>query len=146
VLFPDIGTLPHIQRPIRCLYVFFWLYSPLWTLASLMILPQIFLTSAFFRHASTYNNFTTFKTLSSHLNLGPPFIREPSGWDKLTVLQGEFSSILTKCPAHLILATLKYYFDYIWIFIQVVKFIIVSNSPDTIRQLYAMLLSCHLMI
>jgi hypothetical protein len=37
--------------------------------------------------------------------LGLPFYREPSGWEKIIFLQGEFSSILTKCPSHLILVT-----------------------------------------
>jgi hypothetical protein len=37
--------------------------------------------------------------------LGLPFFREPSGWKKVTFLQGESSSILIKCYSHLILAT-----------------------------------------
>jgi hypothetical protein len=37
--------------------------------------------------------------------LGVPFFQEPSGCEKVIFLQGEFSSILTKCPSHLILAT-----------------------------------------
>jgi hypothetical protein len=34
-----------------------------------------------------------------------PFCQEPSGFEKVSFLQGEFSSNLTKCPSHLILAT-----------------------------------------
>jgi hypothetical protein len=83
---------------------FLWLYSPLWTLASFMILPHIFLSRAFFHHVSTFNNFTSFKTLSSHLNLGLPFFQELSGCEKFIFLQGEFSSILTRCPSYLNLA------------------------------------------
>jgi hypothetical protein len=100
-------------------FFFLWLYSPLWTLASLMILPQIFLSRAFFHHVSTFNNFTSFRTLSSDINLGLPFFREPSGCEKVIFLQGEFSSILTKCPSHLILAGWNiywYYFIFIFIF------------------------------
>jgi hypothetical protein len=59
----------------------------------------------FFHHASTFSVFTSFQTLSSHLNLGLPFFQEPSGREKVTFLQGQFSYILTKCPSHLILAT-----------------------------------------
>jgi hypothetical protein len=33
-----------------------------------------------------------------------PFFREPSRCEKDIFLQGKFSSILTKCPSHLILA------------------------------------------
>jgi hypothetical protein len=40
------------------LFFFLWLYSPLRTLVSLMILPQIILSRAFFHLASTFNNFT----------------------------------------------------------------------------------------
>jgi hypothetical protein len=54
-------------------FFFLNLYSPLWTLASLMILPQIFLSRAFFYHMSAFNNCTYFKTLLSHVNLGLPF-------------------------------------------------------------------------
>jgi hypothetical protein len=64
-----------------------WLYSDLWTLVSLMTLLQIFLSSDFFHHASTFNNFTYFKTLSRHLNLGLPFLRGPSGCEKVISLQ-----------------------------------------------------------
>jgi hypothetical protein len=32
-----------------------------------MILPEIFLSRSFFHHVSTFSNFTSFKTLSSHL-------------------------------------------------------------------------------
>jgi hypothetical protein len=50
--------------------------------------------------------------------LGLPFFREPSGWENVICLQGEFSSILTKCPSHLILATISVllwlYLDLIW--------------------------------
>jgi hypothetical protein len=45
--------------------------------------PPDILSSAFFHHVSTFNNFTSFKTLSSHLNLGLPFVREPSGCEKV---------------------------------------------------------------
>jgi hypothetical protein len=34
-----------------------------------------------------------------------PFFCEPSGCEKVIFLQGEFSSILNKCPSHLVLAT-----------------------------------------
>jgi hypothetical protein len=37
--------------------------------------------------------------------LGLPFLRQPSGCEKVIFLQVEFSSFLTKCPSHLILAT-----------------------------------------
>jgi hypothetical protein len=83
----------------KCIFFF------LWTMASLMILPHIFLSSVFFHHASTFNSFTYFKTLSSHLNLSVPFFREPSSCEKVIFLQGELSSFLTKCPSHLNLAT-----------------------------------------
>jgi hypothetical protein len=62
---------------------FFWLYSHVWTLASLIILPQIFLSSAFFHHAPIFNVFTYFQTLSSHLHLGLPSFPEPSGWENI---------------------------------------------------------------
>jgi hypothetical protein len=84
-------------------FFFLWLYSPVWTLASLKMQPQIFQLSAFFHRVSTFNNLTSFKTLSSYLNLGLPFFREPSCCEKVIFLQGEFSSILTKYPSHLIL-------------------------------------------
>jgi hypothetical protein len=38
-------------------FFFLWLYSPLWTL-TFIILPQIFVSHAFFHHVSTFNNFT----------------------------------------------------------------------------------------
>jgi hypothetical protein len=75
-----------LQKDKNCVTMmtsFLCLYSSLWTLASLMILPQIFLSCAFFHRVSTFNNFTSFKTLSSHLNLGLPFFREPSGCEKV---------------------------------------------------------------
>jgi hypothetical protein len=34
-----------------------------------------------------------------------PFFRQPSSCKKFIFLQGEFSSIVTKCPSHLILYT-----------------------------------------
>jgi hypothetical protein len=108
--------LPHpfnlliVHCPIIWLYMFWatdvfllWLYSPAWTLVSLMIIPQRFLTSAFFHHGYTLNVFTSFKTLWNHLNLSLLFYREPSGWEKVVFVQGEFSSILTKCSSHLML-------------------------------------------
>jgi hypothetical protein len=58
-----------------------------------MTLLQIFLSSAFFHHASTFSNFTSFKTLWSHLNLVLRYFREPLGCEKVIFLQGEFSSI-----------------------------------------------------
>jgi hypothetical protein len=74
-------------------------------LASLMIPHPDIPITCFLHHVSTFNNFTSFKTLSSHLYLSLPFFQEPSGCKKVIFLQGEFSSILTKCPSHLNLAT-----------------------------------------
>jgi hypothetical protein len=80
-VFWDVAPCSHVAiegcfRGVYCLHYFLfflfflWLYRPSWTLASLMILPQIFLSSAFFHHASTFNNFTSFKTLSSDVKFG----------------------------------------------------------------------------
>jgi hypothetical protein len=88
-------------QTVRWFTFFFWLYSPLWTLASLTNLPQTFLPNVFFYHASTFNVFTSFKTLSSLLNLGLPFFREPSGWEKVIFLQDEFSFIPCRWANHL---------------------------------------------
>jgi hypothetical protein len=73
-------------------------------LASLMILPQIFLSPCFLPPYLYFQNFTFFKTLSRHLSLRLPFFRQPLGCEKVIFLQGEFSSILTKCSTHLKMA------------------------------------------
>jgi hypothetical protein len=72
------------------IFFFLWLYSPLWTLASLMILPQIILSSALFHHVFTFNNFTSFKTLSSQLNLGLPFFESLQAARKLSFCKVSF--------------------------------------------------------
>jgi hypothetical protein len=83
----------HTYNSYECdtfFFFFLWVCSPLRTLASLTILPQIFQTRAFFYHVSIVNNFTCLKMLSSHLHFGLPFFLEPSGCKKVIFCKVSF--------------------------------------------------------
>ena len=75
-------------------------YSPLCTLASLMISLHRPVSHAFFHHAFTSKILRSSNTESSHLSLGFPFFLLPSGWEKVIFMQGTLLSFLTVCPNH----------------------------------------------
>jgi hypothetical protein len=58
--------------------------------------------------------------------LGLPLFRKPPGCEKVIFLQGEFSSILTKCPSHLKVATFITLIIYIYI-LSVIDFLAHSS-------------------
>jgi hypothetical protein len=61
------------HTPTLACFFFLWLYKRVWTLASLMILSQIFLSGAFFHHVSTFNNFTSLRHYQATLIWVFPF-------------------------------------------------------------------------
>jgi hypothetical protein len=89
------------------------------------------------------------KTLPSHLHFGLPIFRQPSGWEKVIVLQGEFSSILTKCPSHLVLATfitLTIYRSLCKLYIVHVRFPVLTAASMKFRIVFWDVLSCKIIV
>ena len=80
---------------------FFWHYNPWWTLASSKIVLHILRSCDLYLQSLTPICFRSSSTDSSHLNLGFPTHRVPSGLSIVSFLHGSSSWILKMCISHL---------------------------------------------
>jgi hypothetical protein len=78
-----------------------------WVLTFSMVILHRFLFSAFVFHPRTPWILRFFSTLPSHRRLGLPALLVPSGFENISLLHGDVSFILLRCPSHTSLPSLK---------------------------------------